>query len=278
MIRDLTMDAAKPSTSLTLPSNNYYYKNLATISGTVSENKNGDKVFVQVQDLTRGTTYWSQTLGSWVNYSTWSQVAYAGSGNWSLNVGAGNFTSGHRYEVKCYATDAVGNVEDAPDGISLRDRYFYFDNTVPVSQVSIPSNITYRSDTLLTVSGTCNNDPAPAGGPNAAGMGAGKIQVLISKGSDSLFWNNATKTWAAAQNWNDAAQVGGVWTSWTMAVSSPTAFDNGVTYVVRSKAIDGAYDAATEAVYSGNNEFDGTLAGSSVTFVYDNIPPTSLIR
>jgi hypothetical protein len=214
--------------------------------------------------------------GQWVNYVTTATVSWGSP--WTFSPGA-IYTSGHQYQVKCYAIDQANNLQPVPDDTpGSRTRTFYYDNTIPVSRVTIPADSSVRSDNLLTISGTCNNDPPPAGQPNAAGMGAGKIQVLISKGNDGLFWDNANKSWIASQIWNDASQVGGGWGSWTLAVSSPTAFDNGVSHVIRSRAIDGALDIATELPYSGNQEFNATLVGSSVTFVFDNIAPNSYIQ
>jgi len=273
-----TVDATPPTSGLTKPStDDVYYKNLAAISGTASDNMLSDKVYVQLSSAPGYSTYWSGYLNQWVNSSTWT-VATSWS-PWYLPI-SGAFVSGVRYKVKCYAVDSAANAESIPgDSPGARTKYFYYDNTVPISTVTVPVNGSFLSS-LVAISGTSNNDQNPNTEYDA---GMYKCYIQITKSNDQYSWNNVSPStgWVAGlSTWNEATPILGDWANFYLNVQD-NPFEPGFSYRIRSRGIDNAIDAQTEAVGSGNKEFDPNPSVGQAPyteFTYDPVAPTSLIQ
>jgi hypothetical protein len=154
------------------------------------------------------------------------------------------------------------------------------DTTPPTSSITFPSNsgsyntAGYNAGCSTTSTGDiCGT----ASDPGVLPSGLGKVQVSVQRSSDSLYWNGVA--WVALLTWNDA--VGTSTWSYGLAASRLT---NGVSYTVRSRAIDNASNIQT-APASMSFTFDTTapvvtvtkVNGSVVTFPYTtNVNVTTL--
>ncbi|MDI6756459.1 MAG: Ig-like domain repeat protein [Endomicrobiia bacterium] len=283
------VDADPPTSAITLPSvHNRYYghavasKNLAAISGTSADNKSGDKVFVRLQDITRGTTYWSAAEGAWVAYSTWSSVAW-GSPSWTLT--GFTLTSTNKYGVECKALDAAGNPEaDPAPPPTTRSREFYYDAAKPTSTVTSPAN-NLVTNSIATIAGTSDNDRKPAiEGESGMDDDAG-VQLQVTRGDDGLAWDQTRLEWTgditSTSAWNTASKVGGVWNNWDWTPNSGMfnlGTDDFRIFRVRPRAKDKAY--SKNNALDGNREFDsiGDWPGAYVTVTYDPTNPESFIQ
>jgi uncharacterized protein (DUF2141 family) len=152
-------DGAPPQTGIMGPPNGSFVNNLAGVSGTLQDFPLGNpgvvvSVAVMLQRLSDGF-YW--TGGSWVG-STATVSANVWISSFTLSPAilpsGPNLTSGVSYYLTSSGTDDSGNVEGFG---SPRSSTFTFDNTPPVSAITMPANgSTYG--VLAAISGTSGDN------------------------------------------------------------------------------------------------------------------------
>lgn len=115
------------------------------------------------------------------------------------------------------------------------------DTTPPTSSITFPTaGASYNAAGYTAGCSTASVDDLCGTASDGAGSGVNNVQVAIQRSSDSLYWRGSTSSWVAGPIWNDATGT----TSWsyTLAVAN---LSNGLTYTVRSQAIDNANNTQT---------------------------------
>jgi hypothetical protein len=134
------------------------------------------------------------------------------------------------------------------------------DATPPTSSITFPSASYYNTAGYNTgcstpsigdICGTAND-------PGAGASGVNKVQVSIQRSSDSKYWNGSTWMTSGTTVWNNAT-TSDSWADWSYALSA-TNLDDGVSYTVKSQAIDNASNTQTTP--------------DSKTFTFDTTAPT----
>jgi hypothetical protein len=118
-------DVSKPTSVVTYPSANgtYTLATLATISGTMLDltPSGGGQVsgvgyvYVSVEDLSQGTTWWNDTTHAWANSEQWNTATLYQT-SWSYTLTQLPWQSGRQYRVRSKAIDNSvpgGNDQDA---------------------------------------------------------------------------------------------------------------------------------------------------------------------
>ncbi|MDI6756458.1 MAG: Ig-like domain repeat protein, partial [Endomicrobiia bacterium] len=223
-------DTAPPSLAIIMPDNNKWYSpnagaiSLSTISGTSDDLTSGaTMVYIKV----RNTTDAAWVLG---NAATW--ILTAGTSPWTYQTPALTFDK--RYEVYARAQDRAGNLSAATTSA------FIFDASTPTATLWKPDSDYHNS--LPTISGTASE---VTGVPRA---GLDLVQITIQRTDNSERWNAAASVWAEMEEVNayfnatnvpyggDYAGDGG----WYSINSTTPAWENGITYIIKSRALDRA--------------------------------------
>jgi hypothetical protein len=129
------------------------------------------------------------------------------------------------------------------------------DTTPPTSTIIFPADATAYNAAAYMAGCVAGTDElcGTASDPGAGASGVATVQVEIRRSSDSTYWNGSA--WTPAQLWNQASGT----TSWSYAFASSN-LSNGVTYAVRSRAIDNASNTQSTP--------------DAKSFTFDTIPPT----
>ncbi|RLD18857.1 MAG: hypothetical protein DRI36_00390, partial [Caldiserica bacterium] len=202
--------------------------------------------------LTDGTTQWWTGIG-WGADTTLSLTAGT---NWVYTT-TPTWDSGFLYKIQARHIDYAGNIED------WKETSFIYDTEAPDSYLCKP-NQNFESDiTLSKIWGTAIDNPTS---PNWS-AGVGNVQIRISSGTGTnIFWNGSS--WVS-MNPEDAWQDADIWTSsWTYTSGIPSCFQEGLTYVVNSRAID-------KTTSDGTSNPNIEVSITTQTFIYDTTEPES---
>src|SRR3989339_622377 len=230
-----TIDRIAGTTTITVPANSAKLKAIAALTGTAADNRSVALVEVSVKNM-QNNTYYDITT-PWGDNLTWLP-ATTGTTNWTYTLPT--LASGVSYLIQARNTDTAGNVETAGTGNS-----FLFDSTNPSSTITYPSAGANIKTQPSEFSGTASD--------NAATVTLVKIRIYNV--TDTLYFQGGS-VWDIVDTWINAAGT----TAWTFTVPALT---DGKTYVVSSRAIDGA----------ANNE----TAAEGKTFKYDTSAPVSVV-
>jgi autotransporter-associated beta strand protein len=232
-----TVDGDIPASTITTPANNTCHYNVSSIMGTASDAGSGVcSVMVAIYNQTDNVYYngsiWSGTTQIW-------RKAYNTNSWW---IPSAPWTSGKAYIIKSQAIDSAGNAE-TDGGLAM----FTIDQTAPGSAITSPVN-----------NGTASLAPVITGtAVDSVGCGAASVKISLYNQTDNLYWNGST--WDVSDPyWTLNASGTSVW-----SFTAPT-LTAGKTYVVKSRAADGA----------GNTE----TAGSGHVFTCDNTAPTVTVN
>ena len=252
-----TYDIQPGISTVTLPANGEYYnassKPLPMISGTATDESLSNRVaFVGYSIKESGSgNYWNVGAST---FNSGTEIFYGmvhGSGNvWTSSYPA--LQDGLAYTVRMQATDLAGNVEPLNTPAQ-----FTFDVSSPMAQINVPSN-NAKLPSLPTISGTVSD--------NTGLSGVSKVELAI-KVDTGTWYDELTKTFdivdPGPEHFFTANNDGG-FVTWSTA-SIP--WVSGHTYWIKSRATDKASNVQTI--------FTPTI--STITFLYDNTPPTVVI-
>ncbi|MEK6536079.1 MAG: hypothetical protein AABZ63_01170, partial [Actinomycetota bacterium] len=273
--RVILFDNEKPVAVTTAPANNAYLNGAVTLYGTATDNISGtpgviDRVLVQVKARGADISYWKGTYtdsaSDWDagpdRYTHWSTAAYAG-GAWSIALPSLTPRNNSKISVWARAVDQAGNWMDSPDQTQFDGNlstfntaayYFTFDNTMPLTTVTVPDAATVAVSTGLF------SGQAIEAGSEPSGVTWVKVRL---RRSDNAYWRFGVDDWTGVSaDWPDVTNL--ISSDWTRNVDI-TAMQDGYQYYLNQFAYDNA----------GNNSLGAYF--STFTFIVDMTTPTSRI-
>jgi hypothetical protein len=276
---NIVIDRTKPSSAVIFP-NKDKHNFIPLISGTASDTPPGrwDDIYLCIKNLDT-TYYW---YGSYWDYSlsdVWiSSSSLSGSGftfwvsSWQYTgITDANWTSGFRYQVKCYAKDRAGNTEVPTEGIS-----FIYDNTPPKSAVTVPSSGD-KLNSLEYIQGTADDYPPQdeiSGNNWVTGVSTTSLAIppydgvtIAIKGDTTGYWNGAD--WSSEEPFWWTVQYDSTTKVWIKTKVSLG------TFLGRNNPPDGVYHIIPRAIDNARN-FE--VVFNTRTFIWDTTPPTSLTK
>lgn len=182
------------------------------IEGTASDGQSG----VQVVEITvqRWVDNYYYNGTGWQPTTSW--LAATGTLTWTYSFAP---TDGMTYTVRSRAADLAGNSQGV-----FGSAVFCYDTQAPDSQVGTQGY--YNAATWTgAITGTATDGAAGVIG----------VAITIQRASDARYWNGSI--WQLAQTW--------VTTTGAVEWSYPFAADNGITYTLRSRAVDKAGNTET---------------------------------
>ncbi|MCK5356872.1 MAG: hypothetical protein KAJ48_00620, partial [Elusimicrobiales bacterium] len=214
--------------------------------------------------------YWKgtylNTFSDWdtgaAKFTHWSTATYS-NGEWSIDLPSLAPVNNSKISVWVRAIDKAGNWMATPDGTLHLDNnlnadssaahYFTFDNSIPLTDVTVPDTYALANSTGL-LKGTAieiGNEPSEVS----------EIKIRLRK-SDGDYWNFFTDIWEAVDDYYDVSTFADP--QWTRIIKAGSQED-GYQYSINHYAKD----------YSLNN-FDGA-SFSTFTFIVDMTTPTSKV-
>ncbi|MFA5859733.1 MAG: hypothetical protein WC955_11795, partial [Elusimicrobiota bacterium] len=258
-------DDLSPITKIISPANSTYIRSLSSITGTSTDADTGGSGVTNVHIAIRNNalnTWWS---GSGANESQrFSQSAPPGfylsitptggePRSWEYASLTG-LVSGTSYYVTVRSRDAALNTEDF---YSVYGSTFIYDDTPPVSTITIPTNAYYSS--LSSITGT-SADPA---GTRELYSGVNKVKLTIYDIAADKYWkfNNPGYDWDTLTGTTNYLEVTGqVW-----SLTNIPQWEDGKRYRITSHAQDNALPSP------GNEQTEDCTR----YFVYDSSEPKS---
>jgi len=247
-------DAIPPDTGITAPAS-AAVGSLPMISGTAIDAGGSHlaAVKVRIQELTT-FSYFNSATGlfdmflappaAWFDADPVSGAFATDSEVWSATAAATAIASIEGpYTVEAQAVDGAGNVDLTPASLT-----FTLDLTPPVSSIAFPVDSTHR----LTMTDI-------GGGAADFVTAVATVQVRVQDMTTGSYWDGAGG-FAATEYWSTATLAGPFW---TQPISAAMVY--GRTYQVVSKAFD----------LAGNAQNAFTVGVDSVSFLYDNSPPST---
>ncbi|MFC2048668.1 hypothetical protein ACFLR5_00430, partial [Elusimicrobiota bacterium] len=246
-----TFDSVRPNTIIENPGTGGDYQYIDLFSGTSNDASSPmDEVKIQIQDITRGTTYWDTDNSTWTTSALWidknSVQAVLGAADWQWNSSLVGWMDQHQYNITVQAKDQAGNWDDLTPAISN----ITIDEDSPLSSVAVPVNgRNYYS--IPQLSGAASDT-----------QGINRVRIMIVRDSDGFYFDPSAGTWDFINSFTTFTVSGQ--DSWTWNSSTVT-FVDGITYKVKSIAIDEA-ENTENYVPKGFN-----------TFIFDTDESTSAV-
>jgi hypothetical protein len=261
--QDFRLDNVPPTSAVSAPVSGNYYSTVSAVTGICDDVDSGvSKVEVRIIDTTNNLAWFGAVQG-WkdigVYNSSWVAVNNVYVSSWSY-TDAVSYAPGKTYQITSRAWDVAGNQEAAGD-IPAYDTQFYYDNSAPQSQITLPSQpgVVQYYRQLPTISGTAQDQPV------VGGSGISMVEVAVENKS------KAGANWWGGADYNQSNPgwiVASGSMSWTYSFAN---WANGNTYLIESCAYDKALPSP------GNVENIYAVQVNSVTFVCDVSSPTSVI-
>jgi hypothetical protein len=208
------IDTQPPSSNISVPKNNGYYKEFDIIRGTaidpgVATGVNRIELgIIRLKD----NKYWDGS--TWTSETSW--LLTNGTMKWEYDSKGVTWTSKEQYRILSRGIDNATNLETPGDGIIIT-----FDTDCPISTIIIPQNNSYHN-VLNSISGTSTD---------ISGSGVKKVEIAIKQTNDDNYWNG--QTWVAAKSW---LNVDGT-NDWIYD-SSSVMWTSGVQYIIFARSID----------------------------------------
>jgi hypothetical protein len=256
-----TWDVQAPTSSITYPQQYGYVGTNPIFYGGYYDAVSGidptkGKVEVLLYDKTTGKYYWGgdwqsippPTPDDWPDASVWPT-------SWTYI--SPPLTGGREYLLISRARDFAGNYQtDFPVGIASNT--FTCDNQKPVSTITTP-NSSFRNQ-LSTITGTAEDLPATSNVSNV------DIEIVYPAESPAYVWNGSS--WVSySTSFSTYVRLSGGYPNWTYSVPDTINWQQGVTYRIRTRAIDTV----------GNSEDSWEIGRNERTFKYDVSYPTSTV-
>jgi hypothetical protein len=245
-------DLQAPTVALTNPLHNTNIPAFTTITGTASDSggSNLNRVEVVIRRDSDGL-FWTGTVwGARTPLSTQLQATSGGAFTWNRSTQLppkASLTSGN-YTVSASAFDGAGNVGSATI-------VFRIDVTAPTISILSPTH-----GSALARFGIINGETSDTGG-----SGLSRVEVVIRRGSDGLFWTGST--WGASTPLVAQLQLkaGGL-VAWNRSTQLPTpASLTSGNYYISASAYDGGGNMSNTTVQVAIDTSAPTLAITSPT-------------
>ncbi|MFH1283258.1 MAG: hypothetical protein ABII27_06295, partial [bacterium] len=252
-------DKKAPESLVQYPVDDSTIKGLTTISGTASDNGDGEGgVMLETQIAVRRNSdnyWWDLNAFSSDGAAVWNAVGGSASDWYYTSISTGNLTSGSSYYSTTKSRDN-SNPSNWESPYHIRSSTFTFDNTPPVSDVIVPS--TTYSKSMPVLSGTVTD----------ATSGMDYVEVSIRRSGDSYWWDgDGTANWVSSGSpvyVHHSSLSGSTWT-YTVPGSGDLIWNHNYTYTIKSRGVD----------TPGNVENASVKGGTA--FTYDVIKPTSVV-
>ncbi|MBW2646457.1 MAG: hypothetical protein JRE23_09815, partial [Deltaproteobacteria bacterium] len=255
-------DNTPPDSNVVSPQPQYYSAlNLPSLSGTSKDFpinqqvnagvKEGGVEFKLIDTYGDNDAYWNGE-NDW-STTTIHWVLTEGTTDWSKEIAAARWTSGHKYLIVPRAEDNINNVE-----VSLSTVTFYIDSEAPKSEITEPPDPS-NCNAITDITGTSEDLPEAAGEIYNSDLAVVKLQIRDTT-RGATYWDD-TK-WISGSAWFDVDPPGDV-SPWNYGIDYSTMWTSGHVYELRVKAWDVA----------GNEE----SPGAPYTITYDTVPPASAV-
>ncbi len=241
---------SQPISAVAYPANGAAINSLSAISGTAaSPTSTITSVSVALSSGPGFNTWWYGS--AWIPGTlSWNSAAFTGasSGTWAWSTSLPTFISGVSYHVLVQATDAAARTQSPAANSS-----FVFDNTPPISSISVPAQGSTVS-ALGTISGTAGD---------SVGVAVASVSLNIQDLSavPSLCYNpGANNFTAACPNFFSVSSASGSW-----FYSGTIPWISGHKYLIVSSAMDAASNAQQSfpvGTSSNTFTFNGLVVGT----------------
>ncbi len=256
-ITTFVYDNVAPTSTITLPLNSVYYRNLPNISGTAFDDTSGVNITgIYIYDNTLGE-YYGWTGSAWdfsasIGENNKWLVTQGTPTNWQYSGYASKMQDGHSYTIVSKSTDNAfpQNVETVYS-VGKNTVTFVYDIDFPTATVTLP-NVQFASIVPL-ISGTANDTLS----------GIGSVQIAIQDIGQGTTWYNGAGGWVSqgTQYWIQATTAAGNPPTWSYdATSVPWAEPKQYTIYARAK------DNAVDATIANNPNVQVILSSTSVMF------------
>jgi hypothetical protein len=253
-VRTFRMEPERAKSVITSVQDGKYYKSVSAIGGTATQTPLTERLDIMIRRNTDGY-YWSDTLGTWVNYSTWVVIYSPTLPNWSYSHPSLQFVHGSSYTVASKAwrlSPLVAEYDTEPPGPTPNVMpTFWIDNVEPQVTLNLPNKLYVNN--LPTISGTADD----------ALSGIDKVELQIQDLKyPSTYWSSVLQQWVDYSTWCVTTYVLET-KEWYLTGSTPT-WQNLNSYRLTVKAYDKAIPA-------------NTYQPASFDFTYDISAPTATI-
>ncbi|OGS07846.1 MAG: hypothetical protein A2270_01755 [Elusimicrobia bacterium RIFOXYA12_FULL_51_18] len=235
-----------------LPDPGANLKTLTTVNGTAYELFAIKSASVSFQESDTLLYYDSQSSTFNSITQKWLGANISGSApDYAWSAEAPNFMDNRSYNLRVIAEDMAGNVLTPPAPSVIR-----YDVTAPVSRVSSPAEGGFVR-TLASVGGTSQDQNSDPSGINGS-------QIKVQRAADLNYWNGSA--WAVQETWLDPVS-GSPWSKTTQLPPSDnsTGFQDGLLYILRSRAYDVAGN--TQSVILSGNSFRFDVSSPVVSVI-----------
>jgi len=260
-IVDFFFDSDEPTSSVTEPEDNKYYKSLTELSGDAHDepisplfNSGLKEVKLRIEDEDNPSTpYWDGTNMVWSSTETWTTVTFLYTSTWTYTFNDANWTDGHTYKINSRAQDQLDNLET-----EFSTSTFTFDNSEGTAQVTSPENGA-ELNSLTQITGNSSASPAPVD----------LVEIKITDITDNEYWDHYQLCWSTNSVWFSVTK-NPTWASWKYDVPTPTeTWKDGHSYFIQARCRDEASNWSDPGAIGRNFSYDVSDPSSQITSFSD---------